>query len=108
MDGRAALFVYLYPQGKSHSYFFGALAAGVLAAPSLDLIPPQVGLTEQALLHIKCFKENDTPVAGNIIDRIDSAILRLMHSVAHSHDVGSISHVWGHRTLVTKANAIVA
>jgi hypothetical protein len=105
-DGRAALLVYLYPQGKSRSYFFGALAADIVEAPALELIPRQVVLTEQALLHIKCFKENDTPVAGNIIDRIDPAILIAMNSAAQSGSVGSISRVWGHITIVTKANAI--
>jgi len=105
-DGRAALLVYLYPQGKSRSYFFGALAADIVEAPALELISRQVVLTEQALLHIKCFKENDTPVAGNIIDRIDPAILIAMNSAAHSGRVGAIIRVWGHRTIVTKANAI--
>jgi hypothetical protein len=105
-DGRVALLVYLYPQGNSRSYFFGALAAETVQAPALALIPPQVELMEQALLHIKCFKENDTPIAGNIIDRLDAAILITPNSAAHSHGVGSISHVWGYRTIVTNANAI--
>src|SRR5215469_4803043 len=84
-DGRAALFVYLYPQGKSRSYFFGALAAEVLAEPSVALIPLHIRLAGQALLHIKCFKENDTPIAGNIADRIDAARLSAMRAQAHSY-----------------------
>jgi hypothetical protein len=38
-DGRAAILVYLYPQGRSRSYFFGALAVDVLNIPNPDLIP---------------------------------------------------------------------
>jgi len=105
-DGRVALFVYLCPQGMSRSYFFGALAAETVQAPDLELIPPQVILTERALLHIKCFKENGTPIAGNIVDRLDAAILITLTSAAPSQGVGSISHVWGYRTIVTNANAI--
>ena len=107
-DGRCALFVYLYPRAKSRSYFFGALAKKVIASSSLELIPAQIALDEQALLHIKCFKENDTPIAGNIFDRIDTALFNALRSEAHSHGVGSITRVWGYRTIVKHANALAA
>ena len=107
-DGRVALFVYLYRQGNSRSYFFGALAKEVLAAPRINLVPSRVELIEQALLHIKCFKENHTPLAGNILDRIDGPALSAMHAEAHSTRVGSTTLVWGYRTIVRRADAIAA
>lgn len=107
-DGRVALFVYLYRRGNARSYFFGALAKEVLAAPRLNLVPSRVELPEQALLHIKCFKENHTPIAGNILDHIDGPALNAMHVEAHSTGVGSTRHVWGYRTIVRRANAIAA
>lgn len=107
-DGRAALFVYLYPQGKSRSYFFGALAKELLAAPNLGLMPAHIVLTEQALLHIECFAQNQTPVAGNILDRIDTSQLASMEAEAGSHGVGAITRVWGYRIVLMRANAIAA
>jgi hypothetical protein len=105
-DGRVAIFVYLYPQGRSRAYFFGALAADVLSDSDPKLVPPRIRLTEQVLLHIKCFQENETPIAGNILDRIDPKTLSSMRTEADSNDVGSIHRVWGHRTIVNRANAI--
>ena len=107
-DGRVALFVYLYRRGNSRSYFFGALAKVVLAAPRLNLVPSRVELTEQALIHIKCFEANHTPVAGNILDRIDGPALDSMHAAAHSTGVGSTRDVWGYRTIVQRANGVAA
>lgn len=107
-DGRIALFIYLYPQGRSRSYFFGALAADVLDTPDPELIPCRVQLAEQALLHIKCFQENAMPIAGNILDRIDARVLRAIHAEAHSSGVGAVHLVWGYRTIINRANAISA
>ena len=103
-DGRVAIFVYLYPQGRSRSYFFGALAIDVLEAPIPELIPSRLRLTHQALLHIKCFQENATPITGNILDRIDTKKVGAMRVEAHTFKVGSVHHVWGYRTLVDRAN----
>jgi hypothetical protein len=108
IDGRVALLVYLYRRGNSRSYFLGALAQQLLSAPHINKVPSRLELLEQALLHIKCFKENDTPIAGNILDRIDSAALSAMHAAAHATGVGSAHLVWGYRTIVRKANDIAA
>ena len=105
-DGRIALFIYLYPQGRSRSYFFGVLAADLLDTPDPALIPCRVRLAEQALLHIKCFQENATSIAGNIIDRIDATVLRAMQAEAHSFGVGTVHLVWSYRTIINRANAI--
>lgn len=106
-DGRVAIFVYLYPQGRSRSYFFGALGVDVLEAPNPELIPSRVRLTEQALLHIKCFQENETPIAGNILERIDAKSLSTTRAEAHTYGVGSVHHVWGYRTIISRANELV-
>ena len=105
-DGRIALFIYLYPQGRSRSYFFGALAADLLDTPVPELIPCRVRLAEHALLHINCFRENATPIAGNILDRIDATVLRATQAEAHSFGVGTVHLVWGYRTIINRANAI--
>jgi hypothetical protein len=107
-DGRAAIFVFLFPQGTSRRYFFGALANCILEEPQAHLIPAHVDLGGHALVHIKCFEENDTPIAGNIIHCIDTGALDALNAKAHKYDVGTSSLVWGYRTIVTKANALTA
>lgn len=105
-DARFALFVYLFPQLKSRSYFFGALTSQILGAPRVELVSPKVVLGEWALLHIKCFQKNDTPLAGNIFDRLDPAAVDAMRTKAHSYRVGTVHRVWGHSTIIQRANTI--
>jgi len=107
-DGRVALFVYLFARPKTRSSFFGALATTVLPHARIEGIPAKLTLGDHALLHIKCFRENNTPVAGNVLDRIDAAVLDAKKAEAFSHVVGSSTLVWGYRTIVARANAVPA
>ena len=107
-DGRVALFIYLCARLRSRSYFYGALADAVLEAPEVDLIPDQVSVGEHALLHIKCFRENGTPIVGNMLKHLESRLLADVERQVSDMNVGATHRVWGYRTIVKRANELVA
>lgn len=107
-DGRAALFVYLYPQRNSRSYFFGALALQTAKTADLSVVAGRLTLGERALLHIKCFRENQTPIAGNLLDRLDSSLIDEMLNIDLEGGIGHTTRVWGWSTVLHYANALAA
>lgn len=104
-DGSFVPFVYVGKRGTDRSYFFGALGNSVLTA-SEEALPARLELLEHALLHIKCYKENNTPIIGNVAARIDSKVLARIAIDINTFNVGQKTSVWGHRTLVTYANRV--
>ena len=105
-DGRFALFVYLCAQGSSRSYFYGALSTNVVDAADLDAVPPEITIGEHALVHIKCFRENATPIYGNLADRIGPTVFSDVINVVNDTGIGSKHKVWGSRTIVKYANTV--
>jgi hypothetical protein len=107
-DGLFAAFIYLFPRRNSRSYFFGALATSLVPTPEEKRFPGRVDIGPHALLHIKCFKENGTPITGNLTSRLYGPFLEALEIASHRHEVGDVSRVWGWQTIFTEANAIVA
>ena len=107
-DGRFVPFAYVCPQGNARSYFFGGLVNIIVDVPQISVLPGRVSVKEYALVHIHCFEKNETPVVGNIADRISSEVLDKIRKESHCQDVGSTTNVWGYRTIVNRANAIGA
>ena len=71
--------VYIAKQENSRSYFYGGIANIVLESDEPDSIPNDIDISEYALLHIKCFKENETPIIGNIkTQSLASAIFKFL------------------------------
>ncbi len=107
-DGRHVPFVYVGKRPKHRSYLFGALADVAVNAPELAKLPAQVALREHALVHVKCYKENNTPIVGNIWDRLDQDQLKQIATDIDSSGVGHTTRVWGWKTIIEKANNIAA
>ncbi len=107
-DGRHVPFVYVGKRDSERLYFFGAFGALTVATPQLSELPPNVTLGDPALVHVKCYSENDTPIVGNILDRLDPAHLERMAAGIQNSGVGHVTRVWGWRTLRKKANDIAA
>jgi hypothetical protein len=87
-------------------YFFGALANVVLSSVSLDCVPARLTLGDHAIVHIKCYRENDTPILGNIRERLDELALARIARDLKGSGVGHVTRVWGWRTIIKYANNI--
>lgn len=105
-DGRYVPFVYLFQRGKTRFNFYGGIVNAVVNAPDIDELPTHLEIRRYAVLHIKCFKENNTPIVGNIIDRIGSKALEKIRADMSDLRVGSCISVWGYRTIFKYANEI--
>ncbi len=101
-------FVYVCKQGNSRSYFYGGIAHYSGSSTDVSDLPSGIEILEYALLHIKCFKENNTPVIGNISQSLAAGVLESIDKKTKETGVGSKSSVWGHRTIYKYANAIEA
>lgn len=102
-DGGYVPFIYVGKRGKDRAYFFGALADAVVNAPEIDLLPPRITLAEHALVHIKCYRENQTPIVGNVLDRLDGKQLEDIALDIANSGVGHVTRVWGWRTIAREA-----
>jgi hypothetical protein len=105
-DGLFVPFVYVGKRGNSRSYFFGALADAVVSDADRDQLPEHLTLLGHALLHIKCYTENNTPIVGNLSERLGSAAMARIVSDINSSGVGHTTRVWGHRTIMKYANDV--
>lgn len=102
-DGRYVPFIYVGKRGKDRAYFFGALADAVVNAPEIDQLPPRIMLGQHALVHIKCYRENRTPIVGNVLDRLDGKQIEHIASDIVDSGVGHVTRVWGWRTIAREA-----
>lgn len=106
-DGKYVPFVYVGKRASERSSFFGAFANVVVANPP-DPFQNCVQLLEHALLHIKCFKENNTPIVGNLRQHLDEGVLADIAADIQRSEIGHTTRVWGWRTLFKKANSVLA
>ena len=71
-DGKYVPFVYISKQGNSRSYFYGGLITTTIYSESTEDIPSGIEVKDYALLHIKCCRENDTPIVGNLSEKLSA------------------------------------
>lgn len=104
-DGGYVPFVYVGKRNNERSYFFGALA-DIVVSDTNSKLPERIELLEHALLHIKCYKENNTPIVGNLLDHLDQKALAHIQSDISTSGIGHTVRVWGYRTIIKYANNI--
>lgn len=107
-DNRFALFIYLCPQGNSRSYFYGALATVVVDEPNVGNVPAKLQIIDHALCHIECYRENDMPIHGNVADRIGPDVFKQVTESVNDMTIGAKHKVWGHHTIIKRANMVQA
>ena len=105
-DGSYVPFVFVGTPAKSRSAFYGALGSTRVETPTLERLPPTFALLRPALVHVSCYKENNTPVVGNVADRVGQLSLEAAAAAVNSSALGSVSKVWGYNTIVKYANAV--
>jgi len=104
-DGKYIPFVYLFPYG-GRSSFYGGIIDAVVCAPDGSELPKHLDIRYHAVLHISCFKENKTPIVGNIGDRIDNKAVKKMKADVSNMKVGSTILSWGYKTIFKYADMI--
>jgi hypothetical protein len=107
-DGRFVPFAYLCSMRQKRSCFQGGILEAVVNEPSVESLPRTLKVRDYALVHIKCFKENNTPIVGNVAERIGVEALQATERNAHDFSVGARSRVWGHLTILKYANQVEA
>ena len=105
-DGRFVPFIFIQSQNKSRSYFFGGLANQIVKEKSTEELSDSIQINEYALLHIHCFKENNTPIEGNLKNKIKSGTIATIKSDINKNSIGSVTKVWGYRTILKYANQL--
>lgn len=105
-DNTYVPFVFIEKEGASRSYFFGGLLYFISNTEDINDLPENLNIYEQALLHIECFKKNDTPIIGNIISKINREDLEKAKNKTKDQSIGATSKVWGYRTIYKYANLI--
>lgn len=104
-DGKYVPLVYLFSPAKKRSSFYGGLV-NCLIDDTADNCPNNLSIVFHALLHISSYKENNTPILGNILPKLDSKKIALMEKEANELKVGYKNSAWGHRTIYKYANQI--
>ncbi len=104
-DRKYVPFVYLFPY-SGRSGFYGGIINAVVSTPNSTELPKHLDIRYHAVLHISCFKENNTPIVGNIVDRIDDKALRKIKADVSNMKVGSTISAWGYKTIFKYADEI--
>ncbi len=107
-DGLHVPFICVGKRRKERAFIFGAFGNVTVATPELEQLPACVAFGEHALVHIKCYRENNTPIVGNILNRLDEGRLGEIGADIHNSGVGHVTRVWGWRSLLRTANGIAA
>jgi hypothetical protein len=105
-DGKVVLFAYLCAVPNKRSYIYAGLFRPALEASVLPIIPDGMTLDDFALVHVQCFRENNTPVIGNAASSIGSALFELVKRSSIDFGVGAKHKVWGSHTIVRRAQSI--
>lgn len=105
-DGKSVAFTFLGSVSGKRSYFYGALLSPAFIGDSIPSLPERLEIDSQAMVHIKCFAENDTPIVGNAKENIGSGKLETAMQACIDMSVGTVHSVWGHKTIVRRAAAI--
>jgi len=107
-DGGYVPFVFVCKDGSSRTSFHGAIGNAVLPEADLVALGTNIQLTAAALVHVQCFAKNDTPIVGNIKDRIAAGELERIEAAAADMSIGAVKSVWGYKTILKRANEIDA
>jgi len=105
-DGLFVPFIFICKQGNARSYFYGGIVNCLCESPDINKIPSKVYIYEYALLHIKCFKENQTPIVGNIHNKLQEKYLKKIHANINDFSIGATSNVWGYKVIYSYAEKI--
>jgi hypothetical protein len=105
-DGKYVPFVYLFQYSKARTSIYCGVVNTVVNKPDVSELPAHLEIRYHAVLHIKCFKENNTPIVGNIADRIGDKVLKKIKADVSNMKVGSTIKVWGYNTIFKYADEI--
>ena len=106
-DGNQVLFAYLGNVRGKRSYFYGALLSPAFSS-EVSAVPEKMNIDASALVHIKCFAENNTPIVGNSSEAIGEEAIRKAMAAATDMSVGAVHSVWGSRTILRRAEEVAA
>ena len=105
-DGTSAAFAFLRSVPGKRSYFFGALLAPAFKPKGGDDLPSTLEIVSQAMVHIKSFSDNNTPIVGNAESQIGRSHLAEAQKACTDFSVGTTHNVWGSGTIIRRAERL--
>lgn len=100
-------FAFLGRVANSRTAFYGGLLAP--AFRSEEVTPPsRLDIALAAMVHVKCYAENKTPIVGNLAEAIGSDAINVALSACADMSVGAVHRVLGHLALLKRAQTVAA
>lgn len=107
VDGLFVPLVYVEKPPRTRATFFGTLAP--VAVVGADRLPQRIDIVGPLVnLGIDFFREHQVPIVGNLLHLLNQDEVSCLAEDALHPKVGSIISVWGHLTVLRKANEIPA
>ena len=102
-DGGHVPFVFIQKVARSSKYFHGAILNTRADEKDIELLKSGLKVLSHAQLHIECFKKNNTPIVGNLLDKLSKTSL---DETEHEINFSTKSYVWGYQTIFKYANQV--
>ena len=106
-DGRFVPLIFICsPTGKRSAPYVGLLSV-VLESNDISLVPDGAKIGPWALIHISAYRENKTPIVGNLATKVGLEAISEVALLALDRGIGAKQSVWGYKTIVKYANSVV-
>jgi hypothetical protein len=105
-DGKSVVFAFLRSVPGMRSYFYGALLAPAFNPTVETKLPADLQIVSQAMVHIKCFSDNNTPVVGNAAEEMGESQLIAAQRACTDLTVGTSHRVWSSGTVLRRAEMV--
>lgn len=106
-NGMSMAFAFLGPVANSRTAFYGGLLAPAFRSEEA-ILPARLDIAPAAMVHVKCYAENKTPIVGNLVHAVGSNAVDLALSAGTDTSVGAVHRVLGYLALLERARMIAA
>lgn len=96
-------FVFIQKVTCSRSYFHGAILNTCVDEKNAGLLKSGLKILSHAQLHIQCYEKNETPIIGNLRDKLSESSLE---ETKEEINCSCKSYVWGYRAIFRRASQV--
>jgi len=104
-DGMSVAFAFLGPVANSRTAFYGGLLTPAFRSEGA-ILPTRLNIALAAMVHVKCYAENKTPIVGNLAHVISSGAIKDALSACTDTSVGAVHRVLGNLALLKRAQTV--
>ena len=104
-DGLSVAFAFLGSVANSRTAFYGGLLAPAFRSEE-EILPSRLDITLAAMIHVKCYAANKTPIVGNLAQVLGSNAIDAALAACTDMRVGAVHGVLGHLALLKRAQTV--